>query len=249
MFEQSLITPGRTNRPWTVAVAFLGQLALIGIAVLIPLLFVESLPMHDLSAILLAPPPPPPPPPPPAPAVVKSRPRIVPRQFVAGRLLEPESIPKHAAILKEAPLPPSLSESGVVGGIAGGMPGGIIGGILSASQPALPPPPVQATPRPVTPPPVERIRVGGEVEEARLVHSVLPGYPPLARLARVQGVVKLDAIIDKNGTIKSLQAVSGSPMLIPAALEAVKQWVYKPTLLNGDPVEVATQIYVRFNLS
>jgi protein TonB len=252
MFEQSLIQRGRTNRPWTVAVAFLGQLALVGLAVLIPLLFVSPLPMHALSVMLVAPPPPPPPPPPPAPAVVRSRPRIEPRQFVAGKLFQPASIPKHVAILKEEPLPPSLSDAGVLGGVVGGVPGGQLGGVIGgivSSQPALPPPPVAAAPKPVAPPPPERIRVGGEVEAARLTRQVLPAYPPLARMARVQGVVELDAVIAKDGRIQSLQAVSGPPLLINAALEAVKQWVYKPTLLNGEPVEVATQIYVRFNLS
>ena len=251
MFEQSLISPGRTNRPWTVVVALIGQIALIALLVLIPLLYVEPIPIRELSTMLVAPPPPPPPPPPPAPALARSQPTVVPRQFIAGKLFAPTSIPKHVAMLKEEPLPPSLYTDGVVGGVVGGVPGGQIGGVIGgilSSQPALPPPPVKPAPKPVAPPPVERIRVGGEVEAARLIHQVLPQYPPLARLARVQGVVELDAVIAKNGTIESLRVVGGPPLLIPAAINAVRQWVYKPTLLNGDPVEVATEINVRFNL-
>jgi TonB family protein len=95
----------------------------------------------------------------------------------------------------------------------------------------------------------ERIRVGGNVQQARLIRQPRPLYPPEAKQARIQGVVKLSAIIGKDGTIQQLEVVSGHPMLVPAALEAVKQWVYQITLLNAAPVEVATQIDINFTLS
>ena len=112
---------------------------------------------------------------------------------------------------------------------------GVIGGILSAVPPA-PPPPAGTN----------RIRVGENVQAANLVRKVPPEYPTLARQARIQGTVRFDAIIGKDGTIQNLQVITGHPMLIPPAQEAVKQWVYKPTLLNGEPVEVVTRIDVNF---
>jgi TonB family protein len=95
----------------------------------------------------------------------------------------------------------------------------------------------------------ERIRVGGNVQALMVIYTTQPPYPPLAKQARIQGVVRLDAIIAKDGTMKDLRVASGHPLLVPAALEAVRQWVYKPTLLNGNPVEVATVVDVNFTLS
>jgi TonB family protein len=94
-----------------------------------------------------------------------------------------------------------------------------------------------------------RIRVGGNVQQTKLLYQARPTYPPDAKAARVQGAVKLQAVIAKDGTIKELQVLSGDPMLVPSAMEAVKQWVYQPTLLNGNPVEVVTQIDVNYTLS
>ena len=87
------------------------------------------------------------------------------------------------------------------------------------------------------------------MQAANLVRKVTPVYPPLAKQARIQGTVRFTAVIGKDGTIQNLQLVSGHPLLVAAAQEAVKQWVYKPTLLNGEPVEVVTQIDVNFTLS
>ena len=87
------------------------------------------------------------------------------------------------------------------------------------------------------------------MQRANLVRQVRPVYPPLARQARIQGTVKLTAIIAKDGTIQKLEVLGGHPLLIPSALAAVKQWRYRPTLLNGQPVEVVTQVDVNFTLS
>ncbi len=94
----------------------------------------------------------------------------------------------------------------------------------------------------------QRIRVGGNVQEAKLTQRQEPVYPPLALQARVQGVVKLNAIIGVNGSVEDLTLVSGHPLLVQPAMDAVKQWIYQKTLLNGQPVEVATQIEVKFEL-
>jgi protein TonB len=101
----------------------------------------------------------------------------------------------------------------------------------------------------VKPKEVQRIRVGGNVQAAKLVKQPKPVYPPLAKQARIQGTVRFTAIIGRDGSIQNLTLVSGHPLLIPSAQEAVRQWVYQPTLLNGEPVEVVTQIDVNFTLS
>ncbi len=129
-------------------------------------------------------------------------------------------------------------------GFAGGVIGGIIGSVPTTAPPP-PPPPVSnengPTPR--------RLPLGANVQQAKLIRQPKPLFPPLARQARVEGTVKLDAIIAKDGTVQDLKVVSGHPLLTPAALEAVKQWVYSPTKVNGEFVEVATQIDVNFSLS
>jgi len=250
MFEQTFIEGvGKTNRTWTVMVSFVAQILAIGIAILIPMIYFDALPKTQLTAMFTAPPPPPPPPPPPAAAPVKMV-KVIPRQFDAGRLMAPKAIPKDIAMIKEEELPPPSASAGVVGGVPGGVPGGtaggVIGGIIGAVPSAAPPPP---------PPPVEqkkaptRIRVGGQVQQANLIRQPKPIYPPLAKQARIQGVVRFNAIIGRDGTIQNLQLISGHPLLVPAAEEAVKQWLYRPTLLNGEPVEVATVIDVNFTLS
>ena len=148
---------------------------------------------------------------------------------------------------EEAPAPVSGVVGGVPGGVPGGAGGGVLGGILGGIPAAAPPPPpVKEVPKPVTP---SRIRVGGNVQSARIVRQPKPAYPPLAKQARIQGTVRFEAVIAKDGTIQQLRMVSGHPLLIPAATEAVKQWVYQPTQLNGEPVEVATTIDVNFTLS
>ncbi len=95
----------------------------------------------------------------------------------------------------------------------------------------------------------QRIRVGGNVQQTNLISQTRPAYPPLAKQARIQGLVRLNAIIAKDGTVANLTVIAGHPLLVEAALEAVRQWIYKTTLLNGEPVEVQTVIDVNFTLS
>jgi protein TonB len=161
--------------------------------------------------------------------------------------MAPKTIPKDIAQIREEELPPP-SSAGVVGGVPGGVsgPGGVLGGIIGAVPSAAPPPP---PPVKKEEPKLTRIRVGGNVQAANLIRKITPVYPPLAKQARIQGTVRFTAIIGKDGTIQNLQLVSGHPLLVEAARQAVSQWQYKPTLLNGEPVEVVTQIDVNFTLS
>jgi protein TonB len=176
--------------------------------------------------------------------------KVAPRQFDAGRLMAPKTIPKEIAMIKEEEMPPAAAAGvvgGVPGGVPGGAPGGVIGGIIGAVPSAAPPPPpVKEAPKPVTP---KQIRVGGNVQSAKLIRRPTPTYPPLAKQARISGTVRFNAVIGRDGTIQNLTLVSGHPLLVPSATDAVRQWVYQPTLLNGEPVEVVTQIDVNFTLS
>ncbi|MFZ0802193.1 MAG: energy transducer TonB [Terriglobales bacterium] len=245
MFEDSLIESGgrlSTKRGMTTTISFVFQMVLVGILVLIPLLFTEALPKTQLMTFLVAPPPPPPPPPPPAAAPVKVVKQIQ-TDIVNGQLRTPTKIPQKIQMIKEdeAP-PPVMSASGVVGGIPGGVPGGQMGGVIGGIINSTP----VAVPRVATP---QRIRVSQGVTQGMIIRRVQPSYPPLARQARIQGPVVLQAEIGKDGSIQNLRLISGHPMLAPAAIEAIKQWKYKPYILNGEPVEVETTITFNFTLS
>jgi len=238
MFDELLESssdPKKTNKGWSVILSAIVQTTILGILILIPLIYTEALPKAMLSTLLIAPPPPPPPPPPPA--VVKTIIKPVARLIQSGKLMQPRAIPKDVAVFKEAELPPDVINNSNQGGVFGGIPGqGLIGG----QGPALPPPPKAVAPT--------RIKQGGQVTAASIITQTHPVYPPLARQARIQGTVVLHAIIDKDGKVAQLEVVSGHPLLVQAALDAVKQWRYKPTLLNGDPVEVDTTIQVTFTM-
>lgn len=231
----------RTNKPWTIFVSTLLQCLLLGVLILIPLIYTEALPKTMLTMLLVAPPPPPPPPPPPAATPVKVV-KPMARLMQAGKLMAPRVIPKEVAMIKEQEMPPDVGNVGVgvPGGVPGGQAGGVLGGIIGGLGSNLPPPPKEAP---------KRIRVGGQVQTAKLINKVQPIYPPLAKQARIQGTVRLQAIIAKDGGIVELQVLSGHPLLVQAALDAVRQWRYHPTLLNGEPVEVVTTIDVVFTLS
>lgn len=244
MFDDLVISsvhPTKTNKPWTVALSVLVQTGIVILLILIPLIYTEALPKQMLTTFLVAPAPPPPPPPPAA--AVQRIVKPVARLIHNGQMMAPTVIPKKVSMIKEEELPPDVGNVGIVGGvqggIAGGSAGGVLGGIIGGVGSNLPPPP-KAGPT--------RIRVGGNVQQASLVRQVQPSYPPLAKAAHVSGTVVLHAIISKDGTIQELTYVSGPAMLMTSAMDAVRQWRYKPTMLNGEPVEVDTQITVVFTL-
>lgn len=227
----------KTNKSWAVTLSVIFQSLVLFVLILIPLIYTQALPKAMLSTLLIAPPPPPPPPPPPQTAPVKII-KPVARLLTQGKLMAPRAIPKDVAVFKEAELPPEPpAGSGVMGGLGGGDILGGLGGGSSASAP--PPPPPKA---------LSRIKLGGQVQAAKIVAQPQPVYPALARQARIQGNVVLHAIIDKDGRVGQLEVVSGHPLLVQSALDAVKQWRYQPTQLNGDPVEVDTTITVSFVL-
>ena len=244
MFEDSLIESGgklKTKRGATTLFSFVLQMILLGVLILIPLLYTEALPKQQLMTFLVAPPPPPPPPPPAA-APIKVVKQIQ-TEIINGQLRTPTKIPQKIQMIKEEEAPPPMnSMAGVVGGVPGGVPGGQMGGVIGGIISSTP----VSVPKVATP---QRVRVSQGVTQGLLIRKVQPTYPPLARQARIQGAVLLQAEISKDGTIQNLRLISGHPMLTSAAIDAVKQWRYKPYILNGEPVEVETQITVNFTLS
>ena len=244
MFEDSLVeSSGRlkTRRGWTTMLSFSLQILFLGCLILLPLIYTEALPKQQLMSFLVAPPPPPPPPPPAAAVQIKTV--KVESDIVNGELRQPTKIPEKIKMVQEDAAPPPVTATGgVVGGVPGGVPGGSLGGVIGGIIGSAP----VAVPKMATP---QRIRVSSGVAAGMLIQEVRPAYPPMAKMARVQGTVVLAAVISKQGTIEGLKVISGHPMLIQSAVDAVQQWRYKPYMLSGEPVEVDTQISVVFTLS
>lgn len=247
MFEDSLIESTnriKTNRGKATVVSFVIQVVIVAFLVLIPLIFVEALPAHQLVTELVAPPPPPPPPPPAAAPAARPQP-VAHEQLNPNELHTPTKIPKQIVKTQEvaSAAPPSNAPpatGGVVGGVPGGVAGGQVGGVLGG---------VLSSPVAVPKVTLKRVRVSQGVSEGLLTHKVQPQYPALAKAAHIQGTVVLHAVIGKDGKVQNLQVVSGHPMLTAAAIGAVKQWRYKPYMLNGQPVEIDTNITVNFTLA
>jgi len=241
MFSHSLLEPSeieRRRRKGAALFSFILQGLIVGVLVLLPLWFLDTLPAQQLVTFLVAPPPPPPPPPPAAPM------KVVPMvsQIVNGQLLAPSNIPKTVKMIKEEEAPPPATgvAGGVVGGVPGGQSGGVIGSLISAANHSSTAPKPEEIPK--------RLVVSQGVSLGMLQSQVEPVYPMIARRARVQGRVTLRAVISAQGTIESLQVIDGHPMLVSAALDAVKQWRYKPYMLSGQPVEVETTVFVNFHI-
>ena len=248
MLEDSLFeSQGRKKiaNPITVIVSVVAHVVTIGVLVLIPLLQTQAItlpavdmslwlpraePQRNVEAAAQQP-------------RVQKQVRVDPNDFIA-----PQAIPTAIPRIVDAPADTAgfLPSTG-----DGNRPGSLLRELLNRqpemAPPAPPPTPVAAPP---APPPVDSapIRKFEGLQRANLIHQVNPAFPPLAIQARVQGVVVLEAIISREGSIESLRVVSGHPLLNPAALEAVKQWKYRPTLLNGQAVEVITTITIHFTL-
>ena len=245
MFSDSLLEFGqqKTRRAAATTFSFVLNCLAIGIVVIVPLFFTEELPKAQLMTFLVAPPPPPPPPPPAADQVQRIVHQIQTDMLSTGQLRTPTKIPKNVQMIHEEEAPPPMSVTGSGFGVVGGtgMPGmgGVIGGIVGSASNV--PKVTLAAP--------QRVRISQGVTKGLLIHRVEPTYPVLAKQARVQGEVVLSAVISTTGEIENLQLVSGHPMLVPSAIAAVRQWRYKPYLLNGAPVEVETTITVIFSLT
>ena len=216
----------------------LHSLLIVALAV-IPLLYYDALPSQNvLTAFFAAPleiqPPPPPPPPPPAGVRPVSRPAPTTAEVQTSGFVAPIEVPTE--IRPEEGIDLGVP-GGVPGGVEGGVPGGVVGGVVGGLPLEAPPPPKVAP-----------IRVGGRIQPPRKIKDVIPSYPMLATQARVQGTVILECTISPRGTVTDVKVLRGIPLLNDAALDAVRQWVYTPTLLNGIPVPVIMTVTVTFAL-
>jgi protein TonB len=155
-----------------------------------------------------------------------------------NQLQAPSKIPKDIKQIKESAAPPAMAGVSGMEGMGGGTPGGVMGGILGGVGSG---PVVKAAPP-------KKLSISSGVMAGNLLDKTVPQYPAIAKAARIQGTVVLQATISKTGSIENLRVVSGPPMLQQSAMDAVRSWRYKPYLLNGDPVEVETTVNVVFNL-
>jgi protein TonB len=239
LFFDSLFVSGAKSRrrnPWA-ACGSAGLLSLLLLAlVVVPLFHTDPLPKRETLTILYVPP-----------AGAASNVNRLPALTSTFRNTPTKmSIPSPVHTTREAPSPEVEAAGGVVGGlvggVAGGIPGGVLSGVLSSTGRA---PVLVKTPAPAP----QRIRVPAHVAEANLIHDVPPQYPPEAGRERIEGTVVLMAVIGKDGTVQDVRVQSGLSVLAQAAIDAVKQWRYRPYLLNGEPVEVDSQITINFHLS
>src|SRR2546429_2076344 len=235
MFADSLLDSAlinRSHRGWTTLISLSVQALIVGALLMIPLLYTEGLPSLRLMRQTVIGPPPSQGPPP---KIEPSHGRSFALKNPSGLVLMPPKGITPETHVSVGP-PPELATGGGASGSSGsGVPTGVLNSMGDANVIPMPP-------RPVHHPPISHWM------EGNLIHRVQPEYPPLAIQTRTQGQVVLRAVISRGGTIENLQVVSGHPLLVRAALEAVRQWRYRPYVLNGEPVEVETQVTVNFVL-
>ena len=229
----------RSRRGWTTLTSLGLQALLAGLLLLLPLFYPESLPLLrrvatpvSLGRPLTEPA---------APAQHASTANAAaPSNFIRAILVAPPRIPRGVTPITDIGPPPGIGSNGPqIPGSRTGIPGGIPFPVGEGMRPIIPVPP------PVV---LHHIRVS-HMSEGDLIRKVQPVYPPIARTAGIEGQVVLQAVISKEGTIENLHVVTGHPLLVRAAIEAVSQWRYRPYILNNEPVEVETQITVNFSLS
>ncbi len=236
-------TTGRpkSHNPVKMVISLLIHVGIVALLIIVPVYFAKHtqlIPKAVEQTFVFTPPPPAPPPPAATQAHVTPAPtHVMPTQpvFHTSPLTAPREIPKNISTAPTGAVAPDLNV-GVVGGLPGGVLGGLLGGTGTVAGPLAP----------AKSPGI--VRVGGDVKPPQLVQRVQPEYPTVARLAHVQGTVVIDAVISKSGSVISEHAVSGPSLLVPSALDAVKQWKYKPTYLNGQAVNLAMEVTVDFQL-
>jgi protein TonB len=240
MLENSPTRPPRRVGDFVVSATV--QVLCLAVLLLVPLYFSEAIDVHQLNKTFLAAPPPAPAPPPPfvSSRSVAPKPRVL---SVSGKLVAPRVIPRQIARLSEEPDGNDLAAAivpgeVVAGGVPGGVPGGVIGGVLSGAAPPAP--------GPISVAPQGPIRAGGKVKAPRLISAPEPVYPVLARQSKIAGAVVIDAVIDTQGNVVEMRTVSGQPILVLAAMEALRHWKYEPTILGGEAFPVRLLVTITF---
>jgi protein TonB len=238
MFTESLLeSSARSRRGWTTMLSFAVQAAAVAVLAILPLFYTQAMPAIVALGAIIGPPP-------------GEAPRATSEERHASRpstsevvgltVRQPQRIPRGIADIQDQSAPEPAASFGLTIVGATGTSAASPQMIAILTPPPRPPEPLPSAPR--------RLVISGGVSQGYLLQQVRPDYPSLARAARVQGTVILTAVISRMGEIENLRVVSGHPMLVRAAVEAVKRWRYRPYLLNGDPVEVETQITVNFSL-
>lgn len=243
MFAESMLQTSwaqRTQRSWTTLTSFGLQVIVIAALLAIPLWRTVGLP----EGRVLQPPVTWGPPAPLRPIVGEHVPRSNQSNLSDNVLIAPPSIPPNIKMIDEVGPPPQVSYS-TAPGVDGGTTTGSRDGVWQAFGEAL----NRVSRVPAQPAPAKPTFRPSSLLQGRLIRRVDPIYPPLAKTARIQGPVVLAAVISRQGTIQHLQVLSGHPMLVNAALDAVSQWLYRPYVLNGEVIEVETQITVNFKLN
>ncbi len=243
VFEQSILVAKSTHRPLSFAASVSAEVLVVSVLVIIPLTYSDHLPDFHWNKVTVAPPvrPIPPIPVKAGRSSTTARASILQRVFVFRPPTSASTVQPSASSTEIVDAPASVIGPDIV-------TGQLQSPIVTLAEKAAAPPPKTRDTKPTQPVAAGPIRVSQGVQMAKLVKRVIPEYPPLARSARISGTVHLIGIIARDGTIRNLELVSGHPLLTRAAFEAVEQWIFKPTLLNGEPVEVIAPIDVNFSL-
>lgn len=247
MFDQ--ITERSAARPWAVTLSFTLQAAVAGAVVLASIIQVQQI---DIRGLIEPPPLVAPRRLPPEPVQIVSTDRTPAPRGGSGPVLNlwrpliaPTKAPVGVPTIVDPPEAFLLTQADPGGGrhAVRGVPWGVDNGAVISDPPPPPPPARETKPAPAP------IRVTTSVQEGRLVHKVIPTYPFAAKMARISGTVRLQAVVARDGSVRELQVVEGHPLLVNAAVEAVRQWRYRPAMLSGEPVEVVAPVEVRFTLN
>jgi len=239
MFDSFDGKPRQQRSPAPVVISIVAHVVLVGLVVVIPLLYAtDNLPKVPAMMAFVAgqpatPPPPPPPPPPPQAKAEQAPQKVLPADAYAAPVEAPSEI------RPEMPDLPIASRDGVEGGVVGGVQGGIVGGLVAAPPPPPPPPP---------PAPKQAVRIGGNIQAPALVKRVEPTYPDIALVAKVTGLVILEASVGADGSVESVRVLRSVKFLDQAAVDAVKQWKYSPLVLNGVATPFVLSVTLNFSV-
>jgi len=240
LLENSTARQRRSPMDW--ALSFFIHSGILLLALFLPLYFSQGIDMKRMeTTLLVAAMPPMAAVPAPPPAVAREV-RVAPKVFTPGKLTAPMFIPKAIPAATGDAAPPQEAFAAGMGALPGGVPGGLMGGITGgmpgAAAPVVPAPTVDGPKRPV--------RIGGDVKPPRLIYGPAAIYPILASQSHIHGMVLIDAIIDEHGNVVEEKVVSGHPLLIKAALKAVSERKYEPTILDGVPTPIDLRVEVNF---
>ena len=246
--------PQRSMVPVLISTA--AHIIVAGVIAAIPILYVSAAPpeVPHVLAFVASPPPPPPPPPPPAPAPTPAKTQVTRSVPVRSQRTAPVEAPRTIVAERQVEaarspgLPGGIEGSvpgGVPGGVVGGVPGGVVGGVVGGVFSDLPAPP----PPPSVPVARAPVRVGGDVKAPALIERVQPEYPEIARRARVEGVVILEAVVDRQGRVEEVRVLRSIPLLDRAAVDAVRHWRYSPLLVSGQPESFIVTVTINFSVS